>query len=203
MRRALMAGLGLAGLLTAATGCGSEDRDTALPSAPSTASVLRAYAEGGTFAAWAADQTAITYDPALVPIGASALVTVSPAVVDTMVQLDVEGLLPSRAYGAHLHTNVCGAKGDDAGPHYQHHQDPKAAASPPSVDPSFANPSNELWLDFTTDVAGTASVSTTVSWRFDQVKPPRSLVIHAEHTKTAPGKAGTAGTRLACLTLPE
>ena len=200
MRRALVIGLGL---LTAVAGCGANDTDTALPTNISTASVLRAYAEGGTFAAWAADQTAITYDPALVPIGASALVTVSPAVVDTTVQLDVEGLLPSRAYGAHLHTNVCGAKGDDAGPHYQHHHDPKAEASPPSVDPSFANPSNEIWLDFTTDVAGTASVASTVAWRFDQDTPPRSLVIHAEHTKTAPGKAGTAGSRLACITLPE
>ncbi|MDR7277947.1 superoxide dismutase family protein [Catenuloplanes atrovinosus] len=203
MRRALMIGFGLAGLVTAATGCGTDDRDTALPSTPSTASVLRAYAEGGTFAAWAEDQTAITYDPALVPIGASALVTVSPAVVETTVQLDVEGLLPSRAYGAHLHTNVCGPKGEDAGPHYQHHRDPKASASPPSVDPSYANPSNEVWLDFTTDVAGTASVNSRVAWRFNQEAPPRSLVIHAQHTDTAPGRAGTAGPRLACITLPE
>ncbi|MFI5838209.1 superoxide dismutase [Catenuloplanes sp. NPDC051500] len=203
MRRAIMAGLGLTGLLAAAGGCGSAEKDAALPSTGTTASVLRAYAESGTFAAWADDQTAITYDPALVPIGANATVTVSPAVVETVVQLDIQGLLPSRGYGAHLHTNVCGAKPDDAGPHYQHHHDPKAAASPPSVDPSFANPSNEVWLDFTTDVAGTASVSSTVQWRFDQTTPPRSLIIHTEHTKTAPGKAGTAGTRLACITLPE
>ena len=36
---------------------------------------------------------------------------------------------------------------------------------------------------------------------FDEIEPARSLVLHAEHTRTAAARAGTAGPRVACLTL--
>jgi Cu-Zn family superoxide dismutase len=69
------------------------------------------------------------------------------------------------------------------------------------VDPAYANPRNEVWLDLTADAAGAAAVTTRLTWTFDEVEPPRSLVLHAEHTRTAAGTAGMAGARVACLTL--
>ena len=114
---------------------------------------------------------------------------------------NVQDRRPRRAYGAHLHTRPCTATPADAGPHYQHSPDPKAAASPPSVDPAYANPRNEVWLDFTADAAGAAAATAHQDWTFDQAEPPRSLIVHAEQTSTAAGKAGMAGPRVACLTL--
>ena len=87
---------------------------------------------------------------------------------------------------------------DEAGPHYQHHTDPGT----PAVDPSYANPDNEVWLDFTATAAGTATAVSQQNWTFDPAAPPRSLVIHEQTTRTAAGTAGTAGPRVACLTLP-
>ena len=154
----------------------------------------------GTFVAYTPGATAVTYDPALVPVGATAMLTTTQTAANTRVQLTVAGLRPHRGYGAHLHTNPCGPTGDAAGPHYQHQHDPAASASRPSVNPSYANPHNEVWLDFTTDGHGSATAATTQPWTFGT--NPRSLVIHAMTTKTAPGQAGTAGARAACLTLP-
>ena len=69
------------------------------------------------------------------------------------------------------------------------------------MDPAYANPRNEVWLDFTADATGTARVVTRQDWTFDEVEPPRSVIVHAEHTRTAVGEAGMAGPRVACLTL--
>jgi Cu-Zn family superoxide dismutase len=72
----------------------------------------------------------------------------------------------------------------------------------PSGDPMYANPHNEVWLDFTTDPAGAGIAVSRQQWSFDTVQRPRSLVVHAGSTRTdAPG-AGTAGARVACLSLP-
>lgn len=155
----------------------------------------------GTFTVYTAGANAVTYDELLVPVGATAGVTVEETDGGTTVTLVVTGLQKTRAYGAHLHVKPCGAAPADSGPHLQHSHDPAAAISPPSVDPAYANPGNEVWLDFTTDAAGAARTSVTVDWTFDP--KPRSLVIHAESTKTGPGVAGTAGARAACLSLPE
>jgi Cu-Zn family superoxide dismutase len=155
----------------------------------------------GTFLPFPASTRAVTYHPAVVPPGATAELTIAKTQTGTTVRLAATGLVPRRAYGAHLHTRPCTATPDDAGPHYQHTRDPKAAASPPSVDPAYANPRNEVWLDFTADARGAASVTATGNWAFDEAAPPRSLIVHAEHTRTAAGKAGTAGARVACLTL--
>lgn len=185
------------------TGCAEDIDEPAATPAPATTAGSPASASPATatgeFAPYAAGATAVTYDPALVPAGSSATVTFLPAADSTMVQLTVDGLQPGRAYGAHLHVNPCGATGDAAGPHYQKQAAP---ASPPSVDPSFANPRNEVWLDFTTDDDGEATASATQPWTFDPARGPRSLVIHAQTTKTGPGEAGTAGARAGCLTLP-
>jgi Cu-Zn family superoxide dismutase len=179
------------------------------PSAPSSATpaaggLAAPVTEGttsGTFLPFPDGTRAITYHPAVVPPGATARVAIARTGTGTTVRLTVSGLVPRRAYGAHLHTRPCTATPDDAGPHYQHVPDPRAAASPPSVDPSYANPRNEVWLDFTADAQGAAAVAASEGWVFDEFEPPRSLVLHAEHTRTAAGKAGTAGARVACLTL--
>jgi Cu-Zn family superoxide dismutase len=162
------------------------------------------YANHGTFAPYApgAMAMAVSYDPALVPEGATATVTITQAAPGTQIQLAVTGLRPDRAYGAHLHQNLCGAEASAAGPHYQHQPDPAASASPPSVDPAYANPENEVWLDFTTDASGAAASTAKQSWNFGAIRPG-SLVIHAEKTNTAPGHAGDAGARVACLSLPR
>ncbi|PPK96112.1 Cu-Zn family superoxide dismutase [Kineococcus xinjiangensis] len=144
----------------------------------------------GTGGAW-------TYDPALVPAGARArVVSVSVAPAErTRTRLSVRGLLPDRAYGAHLHVSPCGALPAASGPHYQQVPDPAV----PSVDPAYANPVNEVWLDLHTDARGRAVVRASNPWSYREV--PASLVLHAQHTHTEPGRAGTAGARLACIDL--
>ncbi|MBP2472275.1 Cu-Zn family superoxide dismutase [Crossiella equi] len=136
----------------------------------------------------------ITYDPARVPAGGTLAVSSTKAGEQTTVTLTVTGLLPGTMYGAHVHTKKCGAKAADSGPHYQDQQDPVT----PSVDPRYANAQNEIWLDFHTDGSGNASASSTVKWAF-RSGGANSVVVHASHTSTEPGKAGTAGDRLACL----
>jgi superoxide dismutase, Cu-Zn family len=151
----------------------------------------------GTFQPFHPGSTAITYDTAAVPAGATAAVTIARTGYGTDVKLTVTGLVAGRTYGAHLHTNPCTAVPEEAGPHYQNHPDPVT----PSTNPVYANPRNEIWLDFTADATGAATSAVTHGWNFRPTAPPRSLVLHAEHTHTAPGEAGKAGARLACLTL--
>ncbi|WP_328467400.1 superoxide dismutase family protein [Actinoplanes sp. NBC_00393] len=150
----------------------------------------------GTFRAWNEATPAVTYDTTAVPEGATAKVTVTDEKTGVSVRLKVTGLVPGRAYGAHLHVNPCTDKPADAGPHFQHRIDPVQ----PSVDPEYANPRNEIWLDFTADADGNARAASKQSWHFDVDRQPWSLVLHAERTHTAPGEAGMAGARLACLT---
>ena len=114
---------------------------------------------------------------------------------DTIVTLQVRGLKPDTDYGAHAHVNGCGLTGADAGPHFQNVVDPVS----PSVDPVYANPVNEIWLDLTTNAAGNGVAHTTVSWQFAPDRRAKSVIIHEQHTSSTPGSAGTAGPRLACL----
>ncbi len=156
--------------------------------------VLRA----GRFSAWNDDRppTAVTYDRQLVPPGAKVLVAAATGRRSTVV-LVVAGLLPHRTYGAHVHVRPCGATGAAAGPHYQNIVDPVQ----PSVDPAYANPSNESWLDFTTSGRGHARAVSHVKWDF-RAGQANSVVIHEQATRTEPGVAGTAGARVACVTVP-
>lgn len=123
----------------------------------------------------------------------------------TIVTLQVEGLTPNRAFGSHAHTKVCGATGAAAGPHYQDAVDPVQ----PSVNAAYANPDNEIWLDFTTDDEGRGHAQAVVDWHFvrDAAHPDgaNSVIIHRDETSHGePGHpaAGVAGPRLACLTVP-
>ncbi|EME51433.1 superoxide dismutase family protein [Amycolatopsis decaplanina] len=138
-----------------------------------------------------------SYKPELVPPGARAHVFgLTSKAFGTSTALLVTGLLPNREYGAHAHTKPCGATGDLAGPHYQNVEDPVK----PSVDPAYANPRNEIWLDLTTDAAGRGVAVSKVDWTFTD-RRANSIVIHETHTHTDPGHAGTAGARLACVTV--
>ncbi|AEV82803.1 Cu/Zn superoxide dismutase [Actinoplanes sp. SE50] len=151
------------------------------------------------FLPWKAGRQAITYDAALVPPGATALVEFSSTGQNLWIRLEVTGLVPGHTYGAHMHVAGCGKNPSAAGPHFQHHHAPAAAGD---GDPRYANPSNEIWLDFTADAHGGAVVRREQHWMFAHEQPPRSLILHAEPTRTGPGTAGTAGARVGCLNLP-
>ncbi|MDN5860196.1 MAG: superoxide dismutase family protein [Pseudonocardia sp.] len=137
----------------------------------------------------------VTYDQALVPVGAQATVTATTTGGGETVTLALRGILPDRRYGAHVHTKPCGPTGAAAGPHFQFEVDPVQ----PSVDPRYANSTNEVWLDLTTDGSGAGTATATVSKVFPTDRRPKSVIVHAMPTATDPGKAGTAGARAACV----
>jgi superoxide dismutase, Cu-Zn family len=140
---------------------------------------------------------AITYDEGLVPAGARVAVDSRSGEGTTTVMLAVRNLAPHRMYGAHVHSAPCGERSEVAGPHFQYSVDPVQ----PSVDPTYANPQNEIWLDFTTDQLGAGSAESTVAWAFPANRRPGSVVVHAVRTSTEPGQAGTAGERVACVSV--
>ncbi|MEU0277806.1 superoxide dismutase family protein [Streptomyces sp. NPDC006195] len=140
---------------------------------------------------------AVTYDVTTVPVGAHITVVERAGARGTGIEIAVSGLLPNRVYGAHVHTKPCGRVPEDAGPHYQHVKDPHQ----PSTDPAYANAANEIWLDFISDARGRGVAESAHDWRFRRGEA-RSVVIHDHGTMTDPGEAGTAGARLACLTVP-
>lgn len=185
-----LAGLGLIGVL-ALTGCGTTVVPVAMPS-PATGSTVQVSTTFGT-----GGGTGTTYDPALVPVGSRGAVSAESGEGGTTVTLAVRGLEPDRVYGAHAHGLPCGPTGDVAGPHFQHETDPVQ----PSVDPAFANPDNEIWLDLTTDSSGAGSVTASVPWTFAEDRRAGSVVLHAMATATGAGEAGTAGPRLACISV--
>lgn len=147
---------------------------------------------------------AVTYNPALAPVDAAILASLMPSgygYSHTVATLVVAGLLPNRGYAIHAHAKACGATGEAAGPHYQNRLDPAATPQTPSTNPDYANPRNEIWLDVHTNAAGSGTSHTTVPFTFTD-RTPGSIVVHeAMTTATAPGHAGQAGARIACLTL--
>ncbi|WP_188191802.1 superoxide dismutase family protein [Nonomuraea sp. SYSU D8015] len=134
------------------------------------------------------DTDAIVYDRKLAPEGSQASVTVESGDGKTRTSLVVEGFLPNRRYGAHIHTKPCGTKPEDSGPHYQRH-------------PGKIDPTSEIWLDLTTDGEGAGRSTARNDWTLDPDNLPRSLVIHSQPTVTSGPKVGQAGERVACLTL--
>ncbi len=106
------------------------------------------------------------------------------------VTLTVSGLTPNRGYGAHIHKLSCDTM--QAGGHFQHMPAPDGGAN----DPAFANPMNEVWLDFTTDATGAAMVTTMVSW-VPGAGQAKSIIVHDHHTEDG----GVAGAKLACLSI--
>jgi Cu/Zn superoxide dismutase len=102
----------------------------------------------------------------------------------SVVGLEVAGLPPRATFGAHLHAATCADS--QGGGHYQH-------------SPGVVSAESEVWLDFTTDGAGYASrgVLKKVALRPEQA---RSIVVHAQSTDPATGKAGP---KLACIDLVQ
>ncbi|MCC9710481.1 superoxide dismutase family protein [Streptomyces sp. MNU76] len=141
---------------------------------------------------------AVTYNADLVPVAGRVQVKEElRRDGGTRVELRLRDLVANRAYGAHVHTKPCGRLPADAGPHYQDEADPKQ----PSVDPAYANPENEVWLDVRTNEDGSARSVAVVDWRFRE-GGARSVVLHEAATSTHEGHAGTAGARLACVNVP-
>jgi superoxide dismutase, Cu-Zn family len=146
----------------------------------------------------AARAKAVTYNTELVPAGARVQVKEElRRGGGTRIALRVRDLVPNRVYGVHVHTKPCGALPADAGPHYQNRVDPVQ----PSVNPKYANPFNEVWLDLATNKDGSDRSTAIVGWRFRE-GGARSVVLHESGTAMHPGHAGTAGARLACVNVP-
>ncbi|WP_344531619.1 superoxide dismutase family protein [Streptomyces albiaxialis] len=139
---------------------------------------------------------ALTYDRR-VPVGAEIQVGQRVRPKSMKIEVAVRGAARNRTYGVHVHTRPCGAKPDSSGPHYQHRKDPRQ----PSVSARYANPRNEVWLDFATDKHGSGSAVARQKWTFRKGEA-RSVVLHEHATSTHNGKAGQAGDRLACFTVP-
>jgi Cu-Zn family superoxide dismutase len=188
-------------VLYAAVGCGEDSGQGQAARTGSSEPGVSTRQIGVLAPAEAAD-AAFTYDPAAAPPGGELELEVVEADGMTTVRLSAALLQPDRGYAAHAHTEPCGRKGTDAGPHFQHEIDPAATPDRPSVDPAYANPRNEIWLELTTDGQGNGSAETTVPFVFDD-RVPSSIVLHEQPTTaTEQGHAGSAGARLACLTAP-
>lgn len=144
--------------------------------------------------------TGFTYAPDQVPVGSRVRVhSVATGGGKTLVTLHVRGLLPNESYGAHAHYRPCGATGLSAGAHYQDLADPAVNGSETaaSMDPAYANPANEIWLDLETNAAGNGRAQSVVDWTF-RPATARSIILHVNPTNPA---NGTAGARLGCVTV--
>lgn len=141
------------------------------------------------------DGEAITYSSRQVPVGTRARIISAPLPGNAhKVVLTLRGLRPNRDYGAHVHVNRCGRTGGQAGPHFQQVEAPEGV----SGDPRYANPRNEVWLDFHTDARGNAMTTASGDWNLGP-RRAESIVLHEHRTRTEPGRAGKAGDRLACM----
>ena len=106
--------------------------------------------------------------------------------------LSVTGLPPNRGFGSHLHKLAC--ENNKAGGHYQNNPFPDGGSA---NDPTYANSTNEAWLDFTTNASGAGSAETTVAWR-PRAGEANAIVIHDMMTMDG----GIAGAKLACTNMP-
>ena len=109
----------------------------------------------------------------------------------TIVTLKVKGLPPNREFGAHAHVLAC--NDNKAGGHYQN-----VPAPPGGNSSAYANPENEVWLDFTTNEHGHGKARAEVEWTF-RIDGANAVIIHDHHTTDTDPGAGTAGAKLACL----
>ncbi|NJP68109.1 superoxide dismutase family protein, partial [Streptomyces spiramenti] len=138
---------------------------------------------------------AVTYDPSLVPQGSRVEVEQRVADGRTTITLAVSGVRPGHTFGAHVHTDACGARPADSGPHYRNIE---------GEDPSLANAENEVWLDVTADGRGTGRSTAVQEWTF-RPGEAASVVLHERATSDGHeghGAPGEAGGRVACVTVP-
>ena len=109
----------------------------------------------------------------------------------TIVTLRVKGLPPNREFGSHVHMLAC--SNNKAGGHYQNNPAPTGGNTS-----QYANPENEVWLDFTTDDHGHGKARAKVAWTF-RADGANAVIIHDHETTESDPGAGTAGAKLACL----
>ncbi|GAB3481053.1 hypothetical protein GCM10027521_18260 [Amycolatopsis cihanbeyliensis] len=201
-----MAAVAAAGLMAAA--CGGDDPESigsagGETTAPNTTGTTEnqdqpGLERSGRLAPPKSADAAYTYNQQLAPAGAELTVDAEKLDQATRVTFEVNGLLPNRGYAVHVHTDPCGPNGEAAGPHFQKNQNPDSGTH----DPAYANPDNEIWLDLRTGEEGEGETTAEVPFTFAE-RVPASVVVHAqESTATAPGEAGKAGDRIACLTVP-
>jgi Cu-Zn family superoxide dismutase len=140
------------------------------------------------------------YDTTLFPATGTTDVQIVEGGRTTIIRLQVSGLIPNRTYGSHVHYLPCGATPASAGAHYQYVPDPATGGSQTvaSTNSAYANPRNEIWLDFTTDSTGAAQATAIVNWKMPADRRGRSVIVHAMGTDPV----GAAGARLSCTTLP-
>ncbi|GII92893.1 superoxide dismutase family protein [Sinosporangium siamense] len=184
-------------LVMSTAACGATQTSTQGAHDPTPAPTSIRLVGGGVFVPYTEGVDAVVYDPKLAPKGSNATVTVESVDSTTVSTLTVKKFKPMRTYGAHLHTKPCGAKPDDSGPHFQHDH----SHTPGMPSEHLANPRNEVWLDFTTDGTGSATATARQDWSFPPDRLPGSLIIHERATTSQGPEAGTAGARIACLTL--
>lgn len=194
--------LAAAGLLATACGSGEGAAGDSADSAETTsAEPNHTLSHSGTLATPDKATDAFTYDQKLAPVGSELAIEVESTEDASTFVLEVSGLRPNRGYAAHAHTDKCGPDGDAAGPHFQHKAAPETGSD---TDPKYVNPKNEIWLDLETDAEGNGSATANLPFEITDWARPKSVVVHAdEKTSTAPGEAGVAGDRVACLSLPH
>jgi len=136
----------------------------AVGSSPATASAELVHATG----TFDSDGPAYTYSPAvLAPVGTTAEVrVVETAAGTTVATLHVRGLAAHETYAVHAHTGSCSSNPASSGGHY------KDDVSGP------VDPTNELWLGFTTNRAGNGSAQSVVDWVF---RPGQALSVTFHH----------------------
>ena len=124
----------------------------AVGSSPAAASAERAHSSG----TFTAAGPAFTYSTSsLVPVGSTAEVrVVETAAGTTVATLHVRGLASRKTYTVHAHTGSCSSSSASSGGHYQH------------VVGGAVDDENELWLGFTTNLAGNGSAQSVVGWEF-------------------------------------
>ncbi len=123
---------------------------------------------------------AVTYDQSIVRRGSRVEVLERPN--DTgglIIELSVWGLIPKRPYDAFVYTRPCGAVPASVG---------KRVQDGPSTD---HYPQNEVWLDFKTNLHGTAHSRADQNWPF-KVGQANSVVLLSHNGARA----------VACVTVP-
>jgi superoxide dismutase, Cu-Zn family len=165
--------------------CGSDDEaeDTGEMLASSQNEAVRLYADP-----YAPGDRAGTPNP----IGNTARAAATAFDVDgkLRIELTVTGFPASRPFGSHLHRLPC----EDtmkAGGHYQNMPFPTGGMA---TDPTYANATNEAWLDFTTNAAGEGERELTVDW-IPRSGEARAIIFH----DMLSGVGGVSGAKLACL----
>ncbi len=110
---------------------------------------------------------AYTYNPVVVPEGATAMLrVVETGGGKTVAVLIVRGLPTNTTYAVHAHTGPCSASPMSSEGHYQHQ---------PS---GPVDPVNELWLGFTTNAAGVGVAHAMVDWEFRDNDSSESITFH-------------------------